>query len=80
MRRDRALFRRTGGDGLMPPATWDTMLLCIDTHRRPERKHLLQRNAIAFRWAVRENAKDLRIGKSGEVDGNPVLHRGSATR
>ena len=54
----------------MPPATWDTMLLRIDPNRRPQRTQLLQNTSMAFRWAVRANAKDL---DAAHVGGNTVL-------
>ena len=54
----------------MPPATWDTMLVRTDTHRRPQRKQLLQHNGMAFRWAVRANAKDM---EAAQVGGNTLL-------
>ena len=59
MGRDQALYQKTGEGGHMPAASWHTMVLRIDTHKRPMRTQLPDSGSRELRRAVRENNKEL---------------------
>ena len=59
MGRDQALYQKTGEVGHMPAACWDTMLLRIDTHKRPTRTHLRRNGSRQVGTAWRENTQEL---------------------
>ena len=59
MGRDQALYQKTGEVGHIPAASWETLLLRIDTHKRPMRTQLPDSGSRELRRAVRENTKEL---------------------
>ena len=59
MGKDQAFYQRTGEGGHQPAEAWDTMLLRIDTHKRPMRTQLPDNGSRELRRAVRANNKEL---------------------
>ena len=59
MGRGQALYQNTGEGVHMPAASWDTMLLRIDTQWQPMRTLLLDNGSRELKRAVPENTMEL---------------------